>query len=123
MQLGNKLYDRTKYFVQIILPALATLYFGLSQIWGENRFPSPEEVMATFTAIATFLGIVLGISNKNYKSDTDGFLGAEGVDPDTGHPNLQLVVTKLPEDLLSKDVVRLKVGQPPTHRAETKFTE
>lgn len=113
MQLSNSSYDKWKYTAQIILPGLGTLYFALSQIWGSDVFPAPAEVVGSITAVDAFLGLLLGLSNRNYKNDTDGYLDSEGVDPDTGHPDLKLVITKMPQDLLDKDVVRLKVGTPP----------
>lgn len=61
--MSNKLYDCLKYFAQIILPACATLYFALAGIW---NFPYGEEVVGTITAIDTFLGVILGISSRNY---------------------------------------------------------
>jgi len=61
--MSNKVYDILKYIAQIILPALATLYFALAGIWG---FPYGEEVVGTITAIDTFLGVLLGISTANY---------------------------------------------------------
>lgn len=63
MKLSNKAYDILKAIAQIWLPAIGTLYFGLSQIWG---FPYAEEVVGTITAIDTFLGAILGISTANY---------------------------------------------------------
>lgn len=62
--MSNKMYDILKYIAQIILPALGTLYFALAGIW---NFPYAEQIVGTITAIDTFLGVVLGISNSNYK--------------------------------------------------------
>ena len=62
--MSNKMYDILKYIAQIILPAIGTLYFALAGIW---NFPYAEEIVGTITAIDTFLGVVLGISNANYK--------------------------------------------------------
>lgn len=59
----NKLYDVLKWIALIFLPALAALYFGLAGIW---NFPYGEEVVGTITVIDTFLGALLGISNKIY---------------------------------------------------------
>lgn len=62
--MSNKVYDILKYIAQIVLPALATLYFALAGIW---NFPYGEEVVGTITAVDTFLGVILGISTANYK--------------------------------------------------------
>lgn len=66
MKLSNKVYDVLKYITQIGLPAIGTLYFALSGIWG---FPYAEQVVGTITAIVTFLGVLLGISSANYKKE------------------------------------------------------
>lgn len=63
MILSNRTYDILKYFAQVVLPALGTLYFALSQIWG---LPYGEEIVGTITAIDTFLGVLLKISSNNY---------------------------------------------------------
>lgn len=61
--MSNKTYDILKFTAQIFLPALGTLYFALSQIWG---LPYGEQIVGTITAIDTFLGALLGISSINY---------------------------------------------------------
>ena len=66
MKLSNKVYDVLKYITQIGLPAIGTLYFALSGIWG---FPYAEQVVGTITAIVTFLGVLLGISSANYNKE------------------------------------------------------
>lgn len=63
MEFNNKVYDVLKYVAQIILPALATLYFALSKIWG---LPYGEEIVGTISAIDVFLGALLGISSASY---------------------------------------------------------
>ena len=63
MKLSNKTYDILKWIAQILLPALATLYFALAGIWG---FPFGEQIVGTLTAIDTFLGVILGISSAQY---------------------------------------------------------
>ena len=60
----DRIYDALKWICQIVIPAIATLYFTLSGIWG---FPYGEQVVGTLTAIDTFLGVCLGISTFQYK--------------------------------------------------------
>lgn len=62
--MSNKTYDVLKYIAQIVVPALATLYFALSQIWG---LPYGEEIVGTLTALDAFLGALLGISTVQYR--------------------------------------------------------
>lgn len=61
--MSNKMYDILKYIAQIVLPAIATLYFALAGIWG---FPYGEEIVGTITAVDTFLGVLLKISTDSY---------------------------------------------------------
>lgn len=63
MVLPDKIYNICKWLVQIVFPAIGTLYFALCGIW---NFPYGEQVIGTITAICTFLGAVLKISNVNY---------------------------------------------------------
>ncbi len=65
--MSNKLYDVLKWIAMYLLPALGTLYFALSGIWG---LPYGEEIVGTLTAIDTFLGVLLGISTANYYKKT-----------------------------------------------------
>ena len=64
----NKTYDRIKWVSLVLLPALATLYVGLGQLWNA---PAVEQVVGTITLIDTVLGIVLGTSSKKYQNLTD----------------------------------------------------
>ena len=66
IKMTNKVYDTLKWIAQYLLPTLGTLYFTLSQIWG---FPYGEEAVGTITAIDTAIGIVLGISNAQYRKE------------------------------------------------------
>lgn len=67
MKLSNKAYDILKWIAQLLLPAVATLYFALAGIWD---FPYGEQIVGTITAIDTFLGVILGISTAQYKKTT-----------------------------------------------------
>lgn len=66
MRLSNNAYDILKWIAQILLPALGTLYFALSKIWG---LPWSTEVVGTIAAVDTFLGAVLGISTAEYNRE------------------------------------------------------
>ena len=65
----NRTYDILKEIAQIILPALATLYFALSGIWG---LPYGEEIVETIAAVDAFLGALLKISSVQYKKEQEG---------------------------------------------------
>lgn len=64
--LSNKVYDILKWITLTLLPAIATLYFALSGIWG---FPYGEQIIGTIAAIETFLGMLLGISTVQYNKE------------------------------------------------------
>lgn len=68
MKMSNRTYDVLKFIAQIVLPAIATLYFALAQIWG---FPYAEEIVGTITAIDAFLGAILGISTMQYNKEME----------------------------------------------------
>ena len=68
LKMSNEVYDVLVRIVKYILPALGTLYFGLSQIWG---FPYGEEVVGSISLIATFLAICLGISTIQYNKELE----------------------------------------------------
>ena len=61
--MNNKTYDVLKWVAQYLLPALATLYFAIAQVWG---LPYGEQIVGTITAIDTFLGVILRISTAQY---------------------------------------------------------
>ena len=67
--MSNKVYDVLKWIAMYLLPALGTLYFALSGIWG---LPYGEQIVGTITAIDTFLGVILGISTTQYNKRVDG---------------------------------------------------
>lgn len=62
--MSNRTYDILKWIAQIVLPALGTLYFALSEIWG---LPYGAQIVGTITAVDAFLGALLGISTAQYK--------------------------------------------------------
>ena len=64
--MSNTTYDILKWIAQILLPALGTLYFALSKIWG---LPYSTEVVGTIAAVETFLGALLGISTAAYNKE------------------------------------------------------
>ena len=68
MSMSNNTYDKLKWIAQILLPALGTLYFALSKVWG---LPYATEIVGTVTAIDAFLGAVLGISTSQYNKSAE----------------------------------------------------
>ena len=67
MKFSNRLYDVLKWIALVLLPACATLYGALAPTW---NWPFAEEIVYTITAVDAFLGCLLGISNLQYKINT-----------------------------------------------------
>lgn len=79
MVFNDKTYKALKWIALYLLPALGTLYFALSGIWG---LPYGEQIVGTITAIDTFIGVLLGISTSNYKGDGQMLINTEDPDKD-----------------------------------------
>jgi hypothetical protein len=96
-----------KFVVQVLLPALATLYLVLAQQWD---LPDPEKVVASITAVTVFLGIFLVKSNSTFKNSLDRFAGDLTYTVDTsGKTVYSLELSGQPEDLLLNDEAVFKV--------------
>lgn len=65
MKLNSKVYEVLKWGLIIFIPALITLIGTLGQIYNFET----ETIVLTISAISTFLGVITGISNYNYKKD------------------------------------------------------
>ena len=68
MKMNDKTYDILKWIAMILLPAIATLYFTMANIWG---LPYAEQIVGTITGVDTFLGVILGISTSRYNNIDD----------------------------------------------------
>lgn len=114
MIFNSNVYDKLKFIALVVLPALATLVVAVNPLWD---IPNQDAISGTIIAIDTFLGALLGLSSKQYnqaqENTFDGYLDAEGEDPDTGHPNMKLVITKPPQEIFDGKDVRLRIGRPP----------
>ena len=66
MKLSNSVYDKLKWVAILLLPSLATLVAVIFKIW---NLPYGNEIAQTITALATFLGAILGISSVQYKKN------------------------------------------------------
>lgn len=105
MQLNDKTYDFLKWVAQLLLPAIGTLYFALSSIWG---LPYGEQIVGTITAIDAFLGAILGISTVQYKkAGGDGVMVIDTTDPEKDVYSLEL--NDDPANLANKSSVTFTV--------------
>lgn len=64
MKMSSKSYDTLKWVCLIVLPAAAYGYGELAAIW---TLPLGEQIPKTINLIATIMGIILGVSNANFK--------------------------------------------------------
>lgn len=62
--MSDKVYDVLKWVCIVVLPAFSTLISVISRIWGWADLGTL--IAQTVTAIAVFLGAILGISNYKY---------------------------------------------------------
>jgi hypothetical protein len=109
--MGSDLYDRAKWLAQIGLPAVATLYFALSGIWG---IPGAEKVVGSITAVDLFLGALLGIASKNYAKSEARFDGDILVSTnEDGAKVMTLDLGKDPVQLSDQQVITFRVKDGP----------
>lgn len=104
------MYDKVKVTATLGLPALGSLYFGLSEIWG---LPATEAVLGTIAVVNTFLGVVLRIwSTAYFNSDApyDGQIVTTKTEDGKLNYGLELGVD--PADIENMKAVSFKI-QPP----------
>ena len=67
MKLKNETYDKLKYIVQIVAPALIVLIAGGGDLYGYDT----SKIIGLITLLTTFSGSVLGISSLHYNQKED----------------------------------------------------
>lgn len=65
MKLPQKLYEALRWLNWIVLPAIATLISALNAAWAWGL--PIDAILATFAAVETFFGVVLGLAK--YSND------------------------------------------------------
>lgn len=111
LQLSNGVYNRSKFVVQIVMPAITVLYATLSEFWG---FPKVQEVVGSVNAVALFLGIVLGISSASYRKTVGAanpvgtFVVTEDVN---GKKSVKLDLDEDPEQFIGKGSIVFNVSK------------
>ena len=104
--LSDKVYAKLRIFVEILLPAISTLYFTLAQIWG---FPNPEKVVGSIAAITTFLGLILRGARRSYNNSDAKYDGHLNVIEEDGKKVFSLDLMSDPEKLADKKDILFKV--------------
>lgn len=67
MILPERIYEILRWVTWIVLPAMATLIAALNAAWGW-RWPI-EAILSTFSAVETFIGVVLGVAKHSYDKE------------------------------------------------------
>jgi hypothetical protein len=70
--MSRRAYDRLKFLALIVLPALATLWFGVGGLW---HLTHTTEIVGTITAVDAFLGVILQVSSNAYYKSGANFDG------------------------------------------------
>lgn len=104
----NGFYNFFKFIALILLPAAGALYFGLAQIW---HLPKAEEVVGTITLVDTFLGVLLGLSSRQYNRNANKYFGDVEIVPRAdGTVSLQLILEKNnPRELFLMDSATFRI--------------
>lgn len=107
--LSDGAYNVVKKSATIVLPALATLYFALAQLW---NFPEPEKVVASITAANTFFGVLVQLSKKSYYASNAPYVGEIKVQEseDGSRKVFSLVVDGDPESLEYMEQATFKIN-------------
>lgn len=102
-------YKVGKKLVLVVIPAFSTLYFTLGNIWD---LPAVEQVVGTCAAIATFLGVCLGLSSVQFDQSGAAHDGRVVVTTDeTGKKLFSLELNGDPENLDQKEALSFKVAK------------
>lgn len=71
--LSQPTYELFKKGALVVLPAIGTLYFVLSQIWG---LPDADKVVGTIGALTLFLGGSTAVSSSRYNNSDAKYDGS-----------------------------------------------
>ena len=83
MKLNDSVYNVLKWLALLVLPASATLVKAVFPVW---NLPYADAIATTLTSIATFIGVIIGVSQATISSEskvTEVTTDAEEIDADT----------------------------------------
>ena len=106
--LSSRNYDLLKQTAQLFLPAIGTLYFALSQIWG---FPGGAEVTGTVAALNVFAGVAVAWLKSLHDASGARFGGTLEIHDTEEGSNLHLKSLD-PAALLDADEITFKIVKP-----------
>lgn len=105
-QLSGRVYDILKFLVQIVLPAIATCYFGLANIW---NLPASEKVIGTISVVTVFIGALIRLSTSSYNNSDARYDGEMKVAETDDQITYNLVMNRPLEDLQNLKSISFKV--------------
>lgn len=108
--LSDELYQILEALATLILPALGTLYAALAIIWS---LPAGDKVIGSIVAIDTFLGVVVKLGEKSYKTSGAKYDGAINVLDTANKTTFSLELNGDPNELKNKNEITFKVNTPP----------
>jgi hypothetical protein len=104
--LGDSAYNRLKQSTTVIIPAIASLYFALAQIW---HLPKAEEVVGSLAALNTFLGVILGVSTRSYNRSDTKYAGIIEVEETPDAKQLNFILNEAADPLENQPEVTFRV--------------
>ena len=114
--LSNKIYNVIKWITALFIPALITLYLSLADVW---NFPNTEKVVLTAAAVNVFLGVLLKVSDIQYKkyesSELSGYIHGFGAPEDSQSEDGSYLNFNMPDNLsryAENGIVRFNVVPP-----------
>jgi hypothetical protein len=108
---SSKVYDVLKPINAVILPGVAALYFALAGLWD---LPQAEKVVGTVAAVNVFLGLLLGLSTRQFNNSDAKFDGVINIqDSITGPRVFSLELNDDPELLENKKTVTFRMNPLP----------
>ena len=106
--LPDRMYTQIKWFVQLVIPAVMTLYSTLAALWA---WPNPVAVLGTMSAVGLFFGTVLGISTYTYYNSDARLDGIMRVNKTDAGQLYDLELKDDPIALTTKDEIVFKVDR------------
>jgi uncharacterized membrane protein len=104
--LSNKWYNRLKWTITVVLPAVGVLYLTIATAWG---FDQNSAVNGTINAVIGFLGLLLAKSTSNYNKTENTIDGDLVVTRDEDDTYLGLALNKDVSEVTTKSQVKLNV--------------
>lgn len=104
---ANSTYDFLKKLVELILPGLGTMYFGLSAFW---PLPYVDSIVGSIAVLCVFFGLVLRASSKNYTPEVPNEMGSFVINTtDIDRAPYRLELDADLADLETKDTISFRV--------------